>query len=158
MFMYRLYVMLRTCYLGRIQRAGLARAMARTVLLLEDDPMIRDLLDAVLSDEGYDVCPCSSRDQLLAAARDIPTSLALVDFWGESHQVLSDDERHEVVELARTVPTILVSGRAWLQSMCADNLGLCALVHKPFDVDQLTGLVAECSARLGNNRTPTTAA
>ena len=132
--------------------------MTGTVLLLEDDPMIRDLLDAILTDDGHDVRPCDSRDQLLAAARDIPRSLAVVDFWGTSHQVLSDEERHEVVDLARTVPTILVSGRSWMLAECADELGVLAFVPKPFHVDELATLVAECSERLGQGSAPATVA
>ena len=153
-----LYVMSRAGYTRRNLRTGWTRTMSRTVLLLEDDPTIRDLLDAVLTDEGHDVRPCDSRDHLLAAARDIPSSLAVADFWGTSHQVLSDEERQEVMDLARTVPTILVSGRSWMRAACPDELGVLALVPKPFDVDALTSLVAECSARLGQGSAPATVA
>ncbi len=131
--------------------------MSVPILLLEDEPVIRDLLEAVLADEGHAVRACASRDQLMVAARDVPGALALVDFWGTSYQALGDDEREEVLALARTVPTILVSGRAWVGRECADELGLLALVPKPFDVDDLVDLVAECSARLEPGRASTTA-
>ena len=153
-----LYVVLGACYTVHILRKAWTQTMTGTVLLLEDDPMIRDLLDAILTDEGHDVRPCGSHDQLLAAARDIPASLALVDFWGNSHQELTAEERQEVVDLARTVPTILVSGRSWMRAVCPDELGLLAFVPKPFDVDALTSLVAECSERLGHGNVPATVA
>ncbi len=119
------------------------------VLLLEDDPMIRDLLEAVLSDEGHVVRSFDSRDQLVSAAREAPGALALVDFWGTSHQVLSDDERQEVVALARAVPTVLVTGRTWAQHAAAEDLGCVAVVGKPFDVDEVVAVVSAWAARDG---------
>jgi len=117
--------------------------MTHTVLLLEDDPVIHELLDAVLTDEGHDVRPCGSREQLLAAARDVPASLAVVDFWGDSHERLADHERADVVQLARAVPTVLVTARTWANADVADDLGLVSLVRKPFDIDDLCAVVAD---------------
>ena len=132
--------------------------MSGTVLLLEDDAMIRDLLDAVLTDEGHVVRACASREQLLAATSEQPGALAVVDFWGESHHELSDEERREVVDLARTVPTILVSGRTWMGTTCPEELGVLAFVPKPFDVDALAALVAEWAARVEHGGAPSTVA
>ncbi len=139
----RLDIALRACYTVHILCTGGTQTMTRTILLLEDDPIVRHLLDAVLTDEGHDVRPCGSRDQLLAAARDMPVSLAVVDFWGRSHERLADDERAELVQLARTVPTVLVTARAWASVEAAGNLGLVAMVPKPFDVDDLCAVVAD---------------
>ncbi len=118
------------------------------ILLLEDDPLIRDLLEAVLSDEGHEVRACSSRDQLLTAASSLPGALAVVDFWGTSHRDLSDDERQEVVDLAQAVPTILVTGRTWAEHEVADDLGCVAIIGKPFDVDQVVEVVSSSVAQL----------
>ena len=119
------------------------------VLLLEDDPMIRDLLEAILSDEGHVVRSFCSREQLVSAAREAPGALALVDFWGTSHQVLSDDERREVVALARAVPTVLVTGRTWARHETAEGLGCVAVIEKPFDVDEVVGVVSSWVAEVG---------
>ena len=119
------------------------------VLLLEDDPMIRDLLEAVLSDEGHDVRSFGSREQLVSAAREAPGALAVVDFWGTSHQTLSDEERREVVALAETVPTVLVTGRTWAQRRAVDELGCVAVIMKPFDVDEVVAVVSSWAARDG---------
>ncbi len=117
------------------------------ILLLEDDPSIRDLLEAVLSDEGHDVRAFTSCSHLVSVASALPGALAVVDFWGTSHQALSDGERREIVDLARTVPTILVSGRGWMRTACTEDLGAVALVPKPFDVDDLCGLVGAWAAK-----------
>ncbi len=116
--------------------------MSGTVLLLEDDPGLRDLLEAVLTDDGQDVRPCESPEQLLRVAAESPAALALVDFWGESHRALSDAEREQVTALGRAVPTIMITARAWALSETAASLGLVALVPKPFDMDDLVALVS----------------
>ncbi len=115
---------------------------AGSVLLLEDEPMIREVLELVLADSGHSVRVCDSPDQVCAAAAETPGALAVVDFWGRSHQTLHDDERAEVVRLAQAVPTILVTGRTWATDEVAQELGALAVVPKPFDVDNLSDLVA----------------
>ncbi len=113
------------------------------VLLLEDDPIVRDLLTDVLTDGGHEVLPCSSFQHLLDVAADAPEAIAVVDFWGESHQVLADEERADVVRLTRAVSTILVTARTWAEDGMAQALGLRALIRKPFDVDDLVTVVNE---------------
>ena len=112
-----------------------------SVLLLEDDPIIRDMVEAILSDDGHSVRVCGSFAQLLDVAAMTPHAVALADFWGMSHQTLSGDERGQVERLARTVPTILVTGRGWATDEAAHELGALAVVPKPCDVDHLSDLV-----------------
>ncbi|MDP8910396.1 MAG: hypothetical protein M3N47_15055 [Chloroflexota bacterium] len=112
------------------------------VLLLEDDPIVRDLMTDVLTDGGHGVLPCGSFQHVLDVAADTPEAVAVVDFWGDSHQALADEERADLVRLARAVPTILVTARAWATAAISADLGLAALVRKPFDVDELATVVA----------------
>ncbi len=112
------------------------------VLLLEDDPILRHLLECVFTDDGHRVQVCESPEQLLEAAATTPGALAVTDFWGDSHQILADDERAQVFQLARTVPTILVTARTWASTVRAQDVGLAALVRKPFDVDELCAVVS----------------
>ncbi len=113
------------------------------VLLLEDDPIIRSLLEFVFADDGHSVFVCESREELLEAAVTTPGALAVTDFWGDSHQTLADHERAQVVQLARAVPTILVMARTWASEQVAQEVGLLAVVRKPFDVDGLAALVSD---------------
>ena len=113
------------------------------ILVLEDDPATRTLLECVFVDDGHRVRVCESREQLLEAAATTPGALVVTDFWGSSHQCLADEERAQIVQLARTLPTILVTGRTWAATVTAGDVGLAALVHKPFDVDELAAVVAE---------------
>jgi len=115
--------------------------MRKLVLLLEDEPLIREMLWTVLTDDGCGVVVCDSLERLTDIAVEAPWAVAVADFWGESHKTLDDDERAQVVQLAETVPTILVTGRVWASKETASALSLVALVQKPFDLDALCLLV-----------------
>jgi DNA-binding response OmpR family regulator len=122
--------------------------MAANLLLLEDDLTIRELLETTLVDDGQDVTICDSPEHVAQCASKLPRSLAVVDFWGQSHQTLSDQERDEIVVLSDAVPTILVSARTWAVRYPADELGLLAIVPKPFDLEEVSSVIGEHVARL----------
>ena len=50
-------------------------------------------------------------------------------------------EREQIMALARLVPTVLASGRAWAAEVSAAELGLAALLPKPFDLQALLDVV-----------------
>lgn len=123
--------------------------MRSSVLVLEDDPLIRELLGIVLGEDGHDVRFCESPEQVVRFGAESSRCLAVADFWGRSHAELVDDERAEVFRLAQTVPLILVTGREWARNYPSpDDLGVLAIVPKPFSVVDLTGMVATWMARL----------
>jgi DNA-binding NtrC family response regulator len=119
-----------------------------TVLLLEDDDSIRDLLALVLADDGHDVRPCGSAEEIVDLAAATPDALAVVDFWGASHATLDSDERELLTDFAHTVPTVLVTGRGWASDEMARKIGLAALVRKPFDVADVCEVVRSCVAQV----------
>ena len=122
--------------------------MSGTVLLLEDEPVLSDMLVCLLTDDGHRVEVCASPAHLIERAAEAPGALAVVDFWGQSHRCLIDEERAQVIRLAQAVPTILVTGRTWAANASQQELGLLGLVMKPFDIDALTAFVSDCFARL----------
>ncbi len=114
-----------------------------SVLLLEDDPILRDVLQDILTDVGHRVQVCGSPKQVLDAAAETPGACAVVHFWGHSHCHLADDERADVVRFSGAVPTVLMTARTWAEDEGADSLGLLALVRKPFDPDAMTTILRE---------------
>src|SRR3712207_5883288 len=105
-----------------------------SVLVLEDDPDVRDLLELVLTADGHRVDVCATPEEVVVRAGEMPGALAVVDFWGHSHRQLAADERDELARVAGAVPTILVTGRVWADRATGEDLGLVAVVKKPFDV------------------------
>ena len=125
--------------------------MTGQLLLLEDDPAIRELLSELLVGEGHQVRICSSPQELYAATGDAEGQLALVDPWGGSYYSLSTDDRDALVLLARSVPTIVLTAREWATRQTAEELGLVALLRKPFDVEELVTVVRRPVGQLASD-------
>ena len=111
--------------------------MNSVVLLLEYEPVIRDLVAKVLTDSGCHVVVCDSFEHLMCVADDWKGAVAVADFWGGSKPTLDEEERAEVRQLTQAVPTILLAGGAWAGEKGSGQLGLVALLRKPFDLTAL---------------------
>lgn len=116
------------------------------ILVIEDDPDLRELFHELLADEGYCV---SSRG---TPAADIPGALAslapdliVTDSMGHAGESLTASLRSLRADLRLTrTPVILCTGAVRklhdLDGAIAD-LGV-RVVLKPFDIDHLLGVVA----------------
>jgi CheY-like chemotaxis protein len=112
----------------------------RTVLVVDDDPGIRQIVSWALEDEGYAVQTATNgRDALEAVRRQSPDAIVLdlnmpvMDGWSFIHA-------HQADPTCRDVPIILMSAG---QSIAhATGLGAAAFVTKPLDVEVLVGTVA----------------
>jgi hypothetical protein len=90
--------------------------------------------------KGHLVIACRSLLEVHQAALRGAT-LAIADTWGPGQVTLGPAERQQIVDLARLVPAILISGRVWASHVCARDLGLAGLLLKPFDLQTLIELV-----------------
>ena len=111
------------------------------VLLLEDDLALRGLLHEVLGLEDFEVLLCESYETIRAAAADAQGDIVVADFWGTAQRTLSDSGRAQIVELAQLMPVVLLTGRTWAYGVTAEELGARALMHKPFDLDELLSVI-----------------
>jgi DNA-binding response OmpR family regulator len=109
----------------------------RRVLLLEDDRALRVVLQDALTAEGYEVSACASLEEVLSIAQPRLSDLLVADFWGHSHHVLGDEDRMEIARLGALLPVLLITGRSWADRSSAEELGIAALLRKPFELDTL---------------------
>ena len=114
--------------------------MPGPIAIFDDDATVLGLLQDVLESEGFAVIVCRSPLELHQAAIRGAT-LAITDSWGPGHRMLDQAEREQIMALARLVPTVLASGRAWAAEVSAAELGLAALLPKPFDLQALLDVV-----------------
>jgi CheY-like chemotaxis protein len=111
------------------------------VLLVEDDPGVRETAARILRGRGYHVLTAQSCEQaLLVAAGHIDRiDLLLCDV------VLGDGHGRDVVEALRTkgrkVPVIMMSGYSTEGLLPPGAVGEHALLHKPFHPDELAHAV-----------------
>ncbi len=109
------------------------------ILVVEDNKDILEVLDIILTDEGYEVISCSdgtSIDNL----KNINPRLILMDellpgIKGSELclRVKSDEE-------LKHIPVILISASQSIESI-AGKCGADAYVAKPFDIELLSSLV-----------------
>jgi len=114
--------------------------MSSKIIVIEDDPDTLDIINYILSDEGYDVI-AANNDEPLKHILAIQPALILLDnrlaLGGSGHdlcfQLKSDPA-------TRHFPVILVSANFNLEKMAEDCLADGCL-KKPFDVEELIALV-----------------
>ncbi len=115
-------------------------APPNSLLIVDDDPMIADLLDFELSECGY---------QTLTAASAAEALELLAQHASHIGCILSDYRMPEMngLEFARAVkqtyhlPFVMISGMAGLKLRDLNESGVSILVSKPFDLDMLTRLI-----------------
>lgn len=107
------------------------------VLLLEDDLALCGLLEEALASEHLEVLSCDSFESLFKAAQARSGDVVVADFWGGAHRALDDVARQQLRELGQLLPVVLLTGRSWAVGTTAEELGVRAIVHKPFDLNDL---------------------
>jgi CheY-like chemotaxis protein len=115
-----------------------AAAKGGRVLVVDDEPMVRDTLGQVLADEGYIVDVAvdgeDALDRVHAARPDailLDLMMPIMDGFA-ALQALRDDER------TARIPVVVLSAvsKEMMEQRCLD-LGARSVVRKPFDTDEL---------------------
>jgi DNA-binding NtrC family response regulator len=107
------------------------------VLLLEDDLALCGLLEEALASEELEVLTVDSFESLHHAATAHEGDVVVADFWGGAHRALDDVAREQLRDLGQRLPVVLLTGRSWAVGTTAEQLGVRAIVHKPFDLNDL---------------------
>jgi len=116
--------------------------MTTSVLVVEDDPSVRGLLQTLLSAEGYEVATASDGLAGLVKATAEPPSLVLLDLMmPDLGGVRVLEEMRDDPELA-DVPVIVVTGKIDAVPGMRDLLGEDNVFLKPFAVGELLNRVA----------------
>ena len=122
-----------------LARSGPGRQQAGpAVLLVDDDPGMRELVRTELERQGYDVQEAASADEGLSSIETRKPELVLldvmmphVDGWEMLRQI---QEQYG----AGAIPVVMFSGKADEQAQAqATSSGAQAFVGKPFDLQQL---------------------
>jgi two-component system response regulator MprA len=114
-----------------------------TILVVEDEPLIRDVLEAVLADEGYTVVTAGDGQAALEVLTQGVPDLVLMDVMmprmdgPTTYQVIRS---HAHLAL---LPVILMSAVARPADL---DPAITAFLRKPFDVDDLLPLIARVLA------------
>jgi two-component system nitrogen regulation response regulator NtrX len=126
--------------------------MASDILIVDDEPDIRELVAGILQDEGHGTRTARDSDEALAAVVAHRPNLVFLDIWLKGSRLdglqLLDSLKQEHPEL----PIVLITGHGNSETaVSAINRGAYDLIEKPFKADRLM-LVAK--RVLENSRQP----
>jgi two-component system nitrogen regulation response regulator NtrX len=125
--------------------------MAHEILIVDDEPDIRLLIDGLLRDEGYDTRQAADSDAAIAAFRARRPALIVLDVWLQGSRLdglgilkaLHREEPH--------VPVVMISGHGTIEmAVTAIQQGAYDFLEKPFQSDRLLLVIRRAleSARL----------
>ncbi|MBV8702180.1 MAG: sigma-54-dependent Fis family transcriptional regulator, partial [Acetobacteraceae bacterium] len=112
--------------------------MPHDILIVDDEPDIRLLIDGILRDEGYDTRQAGDSDAALAAFRTRRPSLAILDVWLQGSRldglgILTALHREEP-----QIPVVVISGHGTIEmAVQAIQQGAYDFIEKPFESDRL---------------------
>jgi CheY-like chemotaxis protein len=111
-----------------------------TILVVDDEPAIRESIAELLEAEGYRVQPLARADEALAALRRERAALVLVDL------VMPAMTGADLVRAVRADPALnsvrLVLMTAAMPAPGEANVAADGVLRKPFDLDDLLATVA----------------
>ena len=112
--------------------------MAHEILIVDDEPDIRLLIEGTLRDEGYETRGAGDAEQAIAAFRSRRPSLVILDVWLQGSRMdgigiletLQSEEPH--------VPVVMISGHGTIEmAVGAIQHGAYDFIEKPFQTDRL---------------------
>jgi DNA-binding response OmpR family regulator len=119
-------------------------AMAKKILIMDDDPTIADLLTEALADEGYETYMTTQSLRFYDAVREHQPDLVLLDLM-MPYLDGRDELRLMVMFVDHKIPVIVVTAdlRATNEEPEFRQAGVIHIVYKPFDLEKLVELVRE---------------
>jgi two-component system nitrogen regulation response regulator NtrX len=125
--------------------------MAHEILIVDDEPDIRALIEGILADEGYQTRQAANSDQALAAFRARRPSLVILDIWLQNSKLDGLGILAAMHQEEPRVPCVMISGHGTIETAVqAIQQGAYDFIEKPFKSDRLLLIVARAleAARL----------
>ena len=115
------------------------------ILVVDDEPNIRELLEEILSEEGYEVTTAADAEHARAARREQNYDLTLLDIWMPDTDGIS--LLKEWSESGALDPVVMMSGHGTVDSAVeATRLGALDFIEKPVSLTKLLRTVQKALA------------
>jgi len=110
--------------------------MAKQILVVDDEERIRQTLNGILKDEGYEVSEAKDGVQALKQIESDPPDLVLLDIWMPGMDGMEVLER--IKGQTANLPVIMISGHANIElAVKATKLGAYDFVEKPLSLEKV---------------------
>ncbi|MFN3970665.1 MAG: sigma-54-dependent transcriptional regulator [Gemmobacter sp.] len=114
-----------------------------SILIVDDEKDIRELIGDILRDEGYAVRLAGNSDDCMAEINAEPPGLMILDIWLKDSRMDGIDILKSVKRDNPDVPVIIISGHGNIEiAVAAIKQGAYDFVEKPFNIDQLLVVVS----------------
>nr|WP_294545932.1 sigma-54 dependent transcriptional regulator [uncultured Rhodopila sp.] len=112
--------------------------MAHDILIVDDEPDIRMLVEGILRDEGYDTRQAGDSDATIAAFRARRPSLVILDVWLQGSKLDGIGILQTLHGEEPQVPVVMISGHGTIETAVqAIQQGAYDFIEKPFQSDRL---------------------
>ena len=112
--------------------------MPHDILIVDDEPDIRMLVDGILRDEGYDTRQAGDSDAAIAAFRARRPSLVVLDVWLQGSRLDGLGILQSLHGEEPQVPVVMISGHGTIETAVqAIQQGAYDFIEKPFQSDRL---------------------
>jgi two-component system nitrogen regulation response regulator NtrX len=112
--------------------------MAQEILIVDDEPDIRMLVDGILRDEGYETRQAGDSDATIAAFRARRPSLIILDVWLQGSRMDGLGILQTLHGEQPQVPVVMISGHGTIETaVAAIQHGAYDFIEKPFKSDRL---------------------
>lgn len=108
------------------------------ILVVDDEPDIRNILKDILQDEGYSVALAENAEQARTNFRKTPPDLVLLDIWMPKEDGISVLKTWVEKEQLGSIPVIMISGHGTVENAVeAVKLGAYDFLEKPLSTGKL---------------------
>lgn len=130
-------------FITLIEKARQAQ-QGQLILIVDDDPAMRDILQRVMAHKGYRVCAAGSGEEAIALAREVTYDILLIDL---KLPALNGLETYLAIrEFCPQVVAIIFTAYPREMTKLAELViqsNAYAYLYKPLDMDQLLVLIQE---------------
>ena len=113
-------------------------SMSKDVLIVDDEAAIREVVAAVLEDEGYEPRQAATSDEALREVAKKAPGLILLDIWLEGSRMDGVQILGHVRAAYPDLPVIMFSGHGTIETaVAAIKKGAHDFIEKPFKSDRL---------------------
>ncbi|MCU0483206.1 MAG: response regulator, partial [Chloroflexi bacterium] len=113
--------------------------MARTILVVDDEPTLRETLGEVLAADGYEVVTAADGREALLRFRERQPDLVVLDLM---LPLLSGIEVCRIIRAESDVPVLMLTARSSeLDKVVGLELGADDYVTKPFSLRELSARI-----------------
>lgn len=115
---------------------------SRRILVVDDEPEIRNSLSGVLEDEGYSAETCASGEDCLAALPGATFELVMLDIWLPGIDGMEVLARIQEIPLSDRPVVVVISGHGNIETAVkATKLGAFDFLEKPLSIEKVSVVV-----------------